>query len=251
MTERTGGRSTPARSLPATLAETRDAWHRLAEHVLSPARHAVTGRIGLRPSAGGFGTPPFGDAATIVAVDRSDIVVVTDGAPTRRIPITTIRAAADFVGIRPGAPGDLYPPATPLEPDAPLHVDLEAARVLADWFALGAEALHRFADELARHSDAASGTDEMPSEAQLWPEHFDLAITAGTVNYGFSPGDEHIRVPYAYVGPHDVPTGDEFFTEPFGAGRTIEQVRSADDAVGFLREGHARARRIPEQRRRR
>ena len=46
--------------LPPDYAETREALHRLACYVLSPARKAVTGRIGLRSTPGGFGTPVFG-----------------------------------------------------------------------------------------------------------------------------------------------------------------------------------------------
>lgn len=242
MTERTPAPRSAPRQLPSTLSSTRDAWHRLAEHVVSPARYAVTGRIGLRPAAGGFRTPPFGNA-TIVAVDGTDLVVTAGGGPARRTPITTIRDAANFVGVQPGAPADVYTPATPLELDAPLHVDAEAARVLAGWYTLGAEALHRFADEVA----AEPGAEE-PSEAQLWPEHFDFAITAGQVNYGVSPGDHHILAPYVYVGPHTPPPDDDFFTESFGAARTIEQIRAVDDAVAFFRVGRARAQRIPTQR---
>jgi hypothetical protein len=46
--------------------------------------------------------------------------------------------------------------------------DTAAAQVLADWYALGAQALAQLAAEVAH---------EMPTEAQLWPEHFDLGIT--------------------------------------------------------------------------
>ena len=49
---------------------------------------------------------------------------------------------------------------------------------------------------------------ERPSAPQIFPEHFDLGVTAGAVNYGFSPGDDAIPTPYVYVGPHEVPTGD-------------------------------------------
>jgi hypothetical protein len=40
-------------------------------------------------------------------------------------------AAADFVGITPGGPANVYPPATPLQPHAPLHLDAESAALLA------------------------------------------------------------------------------------------------------------------------
>ena len=29
------------------------------------------------------------------------------------------------------------------------------------------------------------------------------AMTAAAINYGASPGDDHITDPYLYVGPHD------------------------------------------------
>ncbi len=218
--------------LPPTRASTRDALHRVAEHVVSPARYAVTGRIGLRPAAGGFATPPFGDGPTVVAVDGVSIVVRAAGVE-RRTPLTTLRAAAEFVGVNPGAPADVYTPATPLDLDAPLNLDPDAARVLSDWYALGGSALSAFAGEIS---------DEQPTESQLWPEHFDLAMTAGDVNYGFSPGDEQVPDPYVYVGPHGGPPPGEpqFWNAPFGAVRTIRDVGSVEDAVTFLRAGHER-----------
>src|SRR5688500_16231421 len=47
--------------LPPTFAATRAALHALARDVVSPARERVTGRIGLRSTPEGFGTPHFGD----------------------------------------------------------------------------------------------------------------------------------------------------------------------------------------------
>src|SRR2546421_9390824 len=45
---------------PASLVETRLALQRLAEQVISPARERANGKIGLRYTRGGFGTPFFG-----------------------------------------------------------------------------------------------------------------------------------------------------------------------------------------------
>jgi hypothetical protein len=217
--------------LPTTVRDTTDALHRVAEHVVSPARYLVTGWIGLRPAAGGFATPPFGDDHRVVAVDGVDLVLRI-GSGERRTRLTTLRAAGEFIGIEPGAPAHVYRPATSLDLDEPLVIDPHAAHVLADWYALGNEALERLRAAIA---------DEQPSEAQLWPEHFDLGITAGTVNYGVSPGDDHVPEPYLYVGPHDgPPIGDAFWNAPFGAVRTIHDVRSVDDAVAFFRAGHER-----------
>jgi hypothetical protein len=214
-----------------TLAATRDALHRVAEHVVSPARHAVTGEIHLYPDAGGFTTPPFGDDDRKVAVDGVHLVVRSrDG--ERRAPLSTVGAAAEFVGIEPGAPAHVYTPATPLDPDAPLDIDPAAAAVIANWYELGSRALASFAESIV---------GDEPTEARLWPEHFDLGIAAGAVNYGVSPGDEHVADPYLYVSPHAGPlAGDDFWNAPFGAVLTIHQVRSADDAVAFFRAGHSR-----------
>ncbi|MGH8930525.1 MAG: hypothetical protein ACRDZO_07800 [Egibacteraceae bacterium] len=235
--------------LPTTLGHTRHALHRVAEHVVSPARYAVTGRIGLRPAPGGFSTPPFGEDERIVAVDGIDLVVISSGAE-RRAPLTTLRAAGEFAGVTPGAPAHLYTPATPLELDEPLNLDAEAAAALAGWLQLGEQALALFAAGIA---------EDEPSEAQLWPEHFDLGIAAAQVNYGVSPGDEHVADPYLYVGPDastasrlsspapaggphgGPPPGEEgFWNAPFGATRAIHEIRSVDDAVTFFQAGRDR-----------
>jgi len=117
-------------------------------------------------------------------------------------------------------------------PDRPLVVDPGAAEVLADWFALGSAALARLADELA---------DEGPTPPQIFPEHFDLGMTAGTVNFGVSPGDEDIPEPYLYVGPHEgPPVRDDFWNAPFGAARTRSSIGGVADAHAFFRDGHRR-----------
>jgi hypothetical protein len=215
-----------------SLAATRDGWHRLAEHVLSAARYAVTGRIGLVPAAGGFATPAFGPDGCVLAVDLDEFVVTRDGRQ-RRTRIATVGQVADFAGITPGAPQQVYRPATPLEPDAPLRIDRAAAQFLADWYQLGSQALAGF---------AAAVPDDEPTSAQLWPEHFDLGITAARVNYGVSPGDEHVVEPYLYVGPFDgPPAADEFWNAPFGAVLRHDEVSSIEAATDFFHIGRARA----------
>src|SRR6516225_9415977 len=124
---------------PARLAVTRVGLHRVAEHVLAAARYAETGRIGLVPSPGGFRTPPFGTDGRFLAVDGTELVV-GDAAGIRRTALTTIRAAAGFAGVTPGVPAHVYRPATPLDLDEPLVIDPRAARLLAAWYRLGAEA---------------------------------------------------------------------------------------------------------------
>ncbi|MGZ4781564.1 MAG: hypothetical protein ACXVYL_06660 [Oryzihumus sp.] len=214
-----------------SLVRTRESLHQVAEHVLAAARKRQTGHFTLRASPGGFCTPPLEDGR-VIAVDHTDLTV-TDAGTVHRAPLTTVRAAADLAGITAGFP-TTHGWATPLEPDARLTVDPAAADTLAAWFALGQQALEALVADLA---------DEHPSEPSLFPEHFDLGMTAGEVNYGVSPGDAGIAEPYVYVGPFAGPPGqDEYWNAPFGAYRTRAQVTTSDDALAFFRDGRRRLR---------
>ena len=62
--------------LPATFATTRDALHRLAVYVISPAQRLANGEIILRATPGGFSTFPF--AGRI----RSSAIAPTASTPT-------------------------------------------------------------------------------------------------------------------------------------------------------------------------
>lgn len=210
------------------LVATRDSLHRAAEHLLAAARKRSTGEITLVPSPGGVRTPPLADG-TVVELDGGDVVVRGPGGD-RRAPLTTLTGTATALGIEAGFPWTKHPPGTSFDPDAPLAVDPEAAAALARWFAVGQQALEALALELPA---------EDPSEPQVFPEHFDLGLTAGRVNYGFSPGDEAVPEPYAYVGPHDTPTDDPFWNAPFGAYRTWREVSTPEEALDFFREAQA------------
>ncbi|MCU1455307.1 MAG: hypothetical protein JWN46_3453 [Acidimicrobiales bacterium] len=212
-----------ARSDP--LAPTRRALHSVAEHVLAADLHRWNGRIGLRVTPGGFGTPlvdtPAGPRRS--RVEGTDLVLEV-GDDVRREPLTTLGAAADLLDVALGAPAGLYEPTTPADPDASIALDAEVVRRIAEWFGLVDHALRVF---------AAGVPEDEPSEIQLWPEHFDLALTASEVNYGGSPGDEEHLEPYLYVGPWTVPS-DPFWDEAFGASRPWSRVTSATEAVGFF-----------------
>jgi hypothetical protein len=182
-----------ASPLPASFAATRESLRTLACYVIAPARKARTGRIGLRATGDGFGTPPFDDGTRIVV--RRDQLALDPGGG---VAITTLQAAADYVGLAlspdPGVGADL----PPYRPGADLMVDAEASRALGRWYAFG----HRVLTALAEQEPGLG-------EAQLWPEHFDLAAQVdlggdNAVNVGFSPGDGFSPDPYLYVGPHDV-----------------------------------------------
>jgi hypothetical protein len=202
--------------------------HVLAEQVLAAARYRATKRIGLRPTPGGFGTPPFAQDEE-VRVDGVDLVHRV-GATERRQRIGSPRAAADFVGVPLGAPPVYRAATTVHDPDMPLTVDPDAAAALASWFAFAAARLDALR---AGHADVDS------TDAQLWPEHFDLAIELGDAasgaraNYGASPGDETIPSPYVYVGPRDADRRHgRFAVYPFGAALTYDALlETADPAL--------------------
>ena len=217
----------------AHLAVTRAGWHRVAEHILASALYQATGKIGLVPSPGGFRTPPFGTDGRFLAVDGTELVAGRGGG-IKRTPLTTIRAAAEFAGVTPGAPAEVYQPATPLDLDEPLMIESDAACLLAQWYGLGAAALSRFAAEIP---------GDKPTTPVLWPEHFDVGMTAAAINYGASPGDDHVIDPYVYVSPHDGPPPDDpaFWNAPFGAVRTFRQIGTVAAAAAFFRDGRARA----------
>jgi len=227
----------PPRLEPLTegFTETRDALRRLAVYVVSPARKAVTGRIGLQATAGGFGTPPFGDDEQLRVEGGS--LHRRRGTTADSAPITSLSAAAAFAGVTlsddPGVGSDL--PGLG-DPDAPLGVSAPAAKALGDWYAFSTSVL-----EALRAALAASGLE--CSEVQLWPEHFDLGCNIEGVNFGCSPGDGFSAEPYIYVGPWNsegLPDGD-FWNAPFGAVLGYKELLGAEDqgeaALSFLRRG--------------
>jgi hypothetical protein len=208
------------------LVTTRRALHAVAEHVLAAARYAAEGRIGLAAVPDGFGTPTFGERCRIeVQVDE---LVVVAGDDVRREKLTTLHRAGELAGVEPVAP-PVYPAATSIDPDVPLAIEPGAARVIADWFALVDAALRRVSMELTE-----------PTPSTLWPEHFDLALSASEVNYGGSPGDNEHEEPYLYIGPFARPlpaVGEGFWNEPFGASLPRSAVPDVDTAVAFFRRG--------------
>ncbi len=210
------------------LVTTRRALHAVAEQVVAAKRYATEGRIGLVAVPDGFGTPDNASGWRVQV--QLDELVVIDGDAVRREKLTTVRRAAAFVGVEPKAP-PVYRAATPHDPDRPLDIGRDAARVVAEWFALVDAALREMAEELTE-----------PTAITLWPEHFDLALTAAEVNYGGSPGDDDHVEPYLYVGPFTRPLparGEGYWNEPFGASIARSAVPDVDAAVTFFRRGLA------------
>jgi hypothetical protein len=206
---------------PAGFVGTREALHRLACFVIAPARKARVGRIGLRPTPNGFGTPVLPDGSYI-SVKGDELFVQ----PGRSTPITTLRDSAAFVGVELTSTPDIGRDLPRFDPDQPLTVDVASSIALGDWYRMG--------------SSVVAAIDAEVTEAQIWPEHFDLAVIATVagdrkVNVGFSPGDGFHELPYAYVGPFSLDSlNDAYWNAPFGA---FVGTPSADEARSFIVEG--------------
>lgn len=185
---------------PAMLTDTRTALHRLAVYVLSPARRRTNGKIALRWTLGGFGTPFFGaDEQVRVA---GTWLVQQVGAAATAVPITSLgEAAALVLGTAPDlewAASFDVPPAGDV--DAQLEIDPTAAVWLGDWYGLAYSVL----EELRADAESVDA-----SRVQLWVEHFDAAFeclpeaSGRRAAFGFSPGDAAHPEPYLYVAPHN------------------------------------------------
>lgn len=230
--------------LPPGYAASRADLHAVAEQVLAAARFAAVGRIGLAAMPGGFGTPgfPHGGVDRVVRVDGVELVVDDDGVETARLPLRTVREAAEAVGVDLTARVGSFTPSTPREPDRRLDVSPPAAAVVTAWFALAAGVLDVLADELGARG-------EVLHAPTLWPEHFDVGMDAGPdgarASYGLSPGDTGEPAPYAYVSAWQ-PVDDAAFwnaTTFRGALLRYGDVVDADDpgaaVLAFLRRGRA------------
>lgn len=197
--------------------ETRRSLHGLGELVLAGPQHRASGTIRLRVTEDGFAT-----------VAAPDLRVTADSlyAGDRRIPLAgrTLGDVAAEAGVRIGAPEGLYSDGSGAEPGDPIVLD-GAAEILAAFTA---------GDRALRALGGDGGQDVTPV---LWPEHFDVGISAGEVNYGVSAGDSAIGEPYAYVGPWKPREGD-FWNVPFGA---AHPVRELADLGAFFAEGRRRA----------
>ena len=193
--------------LPATFADTRVALHRLAQEVISPARERVTGRIGLRATPGGFGTPPFGDGEQ-VRVEGAELVRCAGGGEERE----TIEV-----------------------------IDEAGSRALGAWYAFGDSLLEELRAE-AEPREQPSIVQLWPEHFDIAIEMGDEARGA-RANYGFSPGDDEHPEPYAYVGPWDAgrAAGPLWNASAFpGAELPYADLLAAPDArraaIEFLRE---------------
>lgn len=233
--------------LPDGFEATREALHRLAFYVLSPARQQANGKIGLRFTYRGVGTPFFGADQQVRVEDDLLVVQAGDAATARRLTTMREAATAAAVTLDPSrADGFDAPPFG--DPDAPFEIGVASARVLADWYGFVTFVLEQLR---ADDPQGAAGT-----RVQIWPEHFDAAIELGDAeagrraSFGGSPGDEHHPEPYLYVATWNEPPDHALFTETHFTGARLgyDDLLAADDQVAAAREFFGTARRQLEHR---
>ena len=152
--------------LPSAFARTREILHGVADNTLKPAREAANGKIGLRFTRDGFGTPFFGDDEQ-ARVEGTDVVRVARREELGREPID--------------------------------GVDPKTARALGDWYGFVASALEELRAEAAPEDDAS----RVQIWPEHFDASVDLGSEAGgaRAGYGGSPGDEDHAEPYLYIVP--------------------------------------------------
>ena len=202
--------------MAADLETTRRSLHGVAELLLAGPQHAECSEISLRPVPGGFGTTHTPD----LRVEGTEVVF---GDRRAAIDGQTPRLLAEALGIEPRDLAQVYHDGSGVSLDDVLSIDARSAARIVTAYHLGDAALRAIAAE------------QTPI---LWPEHFDIGITDAEVNYGVSPGDGFIGVPYMYVGPWTPRPVDDFWTQSFGAARELPD--TVEEIVAFFEDGRRR-----------
>ncbi len=197
------------------LTRTRIALHAVAEVLVAGPQYADHADIRLTVRPDGFAGWVDGAAA----VSGTELVTAAGRYPIRG----TLAELAAAAGIAPRRLTDVYSGGPDIALDAPADLDPAAAERIIGALSAG---------------DGALRALDPTQQRILWPEHFDVGISVHRVNYGVSPGDGQIAVPYAYVGPWEVPAG-EFWNQPFGAALELPERADAADILAFFRAGQA------------
>ena len=211
---------TPPDDRHETLATTRRSLHGVAELLLAGPQHTASRTVRLRVLPHGFSTIADPDV-------RLDSARVEHGGRALPVSGSTPRDLLTGLGLTYSSLEAVYPDGADVGLDDELTVDPAAYDELTRAWAWG---------------DAALRGLDPDQEPVLWPEHFDVGVSLGEVNYGVSPGDATVPVPYAYVGPWAPLPVDDFWTHPFGAARPVADLGGVDQISAFFTEGR---RRIP------
>ena len=204
--------------------ETRNALHDLARFVLAAELKGTTEVVTLRRTPGGFGQPErlVNGLQRRIRVDGTDLVV-QHGEDELWTPISTLTDASRVASITLSADAP--------EPSVDLAIDAKHAQQIAEFFALTDSALNAF-----RRLHATEG----PTITQLFPHHFDLAITLSEVNIGGSPGDSEHDEPYLYVAPWTM-SPHPTWNESWGASIPWAPSVTVDAALAFFEAGFSDA----------
>lgn len=227
--------------LPEGYVETVSAIGQVAFFAMAPARHTVNGKVGLRYTHGGCGTPFFGDDVQVRI--EEDRLVAQKGPSVRTEQMTTVRAASEFFGV-PYAPmwgPKWHDPPIPVNPEQLLPIDPAGVVAASDIVGFAFSVLEQL------RFDALTSD---PSRVQLWPEHFDVAVEIGDehrgqrAGYGVSPGYAKHGEPFVYVSPWEKSRlKDPYWNADFFEGSILEysHLLHANDqrgtALEFLRHG--------------
>ena len=228
--------------VPEGFETTRQALHQIGFFAVAPKRFAETGKLGLRYTRLGFGTPFFGEDEQ-VRVESGNLAYQRRDAVTMKS-VASVGEACEFLGIpyRETWFDGFHDPLAPVGPDVPLDIDPKAADAIGDWFGFTTLVLERL-----RRTPGAVDV----ARVQLWPEHFDPAVELGSqdnghrASYGASTGDDAHPEPYLYVAAWaDIDRSDPFWNDTTfnGASISYAELLDSDDqvetALGFLRNGH-------------
>lgn len=229
-------------SLPDDYTATVSSLGQLAFHAIAPARYGEQGKIGLRYTFRGFGTPFYGRDRQIRIED--DHLVVQEAGAAFAEQVTSVREAARLAGVEYSetwGPSWHDPPAA-ADPDQPLALDREAVRACSQILGFGFSILEQLRVE--------ARPEEKASRVQLWPEHFDAAVEIGVddsyrrAGFGVSPGYAAHVEPFVYVSPWTKDwLDDPYWNADFFGGSILRysELMTAgnqrETALDFLRKG--------------
>jgi hypothetical protein len=159
-------------SVPPGLVQTRETLHALAEQVISPARDRANGKIGLRYTCRGFGTPFFGDERQLRV--EGDRLIEQHGPRSHSRALEVDAAAADFLG---------------------------------DWYGFATSVLEQLRADVGEDAEP-SRVQLWPEHFDVSVE-LGAEQAGKRAGYGASPGDEQHPEPYLYVTPWaELPDGE-------------------------------------------